>query len=374
MKPVIKEVVSRRDLRRFITFPEKLYKDCENWVPALIGDEFDTLDRKKNAAFEFCDAKYWLALDENGKVVGRVAGIINFESNKRWNKKDVRFGWIDFINDVDVVSALIDEVKKWGREKGMEHIVGPLGFTDMDKEGLLTEGFENLSPFTCIYNYPYYCELLEKVGFTKDVDWTQRVVEIPSELPAMFKYADLVEKRYGIHVVKAKSVRDLADRYGMDLFRMYNEAFAPLYEFSPLTDTQIKRYLQTYIPIMDLDFICVLADKDEKPIGFCFCVPTLSKAVKKSNGRLFPFGLIRILKALRKNDTLEALLIGIMPEYQGKGASVLLFKFIHENCIRRGVTRMLANPQLETNYKVQSLWGDYETHLYQRRRSYVQSL
>ena len=370
----VKEVKSRRDLRKFITFPETVFKDNPYWVPALIGDEFDTLDPSKNAAFEFCEARYWLAVSDEGKVVGRVAGIINHESNKRWGKKDVRFGWIDFINDIEVVKALISAVKEWGRSKGMEHIVGPWGFTDMDKEGLLVEGFDKLSPFTCIYNHPYYGELLEKVGFVKDVDWTQRLVEIPSELPPMFQYAELVEKRYGIHVVKTKSVKELADKYGMDLFHMYNETFAPLYEFSPLTDTQIRRYLKTYIPIMDLDFICVLADKDEKLIGFCFCVPTLSKAVKKSGGRLFPFGLFRILKALKVNDTLEALMIGILPEYQGKGASVLLFKYIHENCIRRGIKHMLANPQLETNYKVQSLWGEYETSIYQRRRAYVQDL
>ncbi len=374
MKTTVKEVKSRNELRTFITFPESLYKGCENWVPALIGDEFDTLTPEKNAAFEFCEARYWLAYDEKGKVVGRIAGIINRESNKRWNKKDVRFGWIDFVNDFDVVSALIEKVREWGREKGMEHIVGPLGFTDMDKEGLLVEGYEHLSPFTCIYNYPYYGELLEKVGFSKDVDWIQNLVEIPSELPPMFQYAELVEKKFGIHVVKIKSVRELGRRYGMEIFHLYNQAFAPLYEFSPLTDVQIKRYLQTYVPILDPDFTCVLVDGDDKPVGFCFCVPTLSKAVKKSGGRLFPFGLFRILKALKKNDTLEALLIGILPEYQGKGASVLMFKHIHENCIRRGVTRLLGNPQLETNYKVQSMWSGYDTGFYQRRRSYVQDI
>lgn len=370
----LKEVKSRRDLRTFITFPEKLYKKCENWVPALLGDEFDTLTPEKNAAFDFCEAKYWLAYDESGKVVGRVAGIINHESNKRWNKKDVRFGWIDFINDLDVVCALIEKVREWGREKGMEHIVGPLGFTDMDKEGLLVDGYERLSPFTCLYNYPYYGELLEKAGFSKDIDWIQNVVEIPSELPPMFQYAELVEKKYGIHAVKPKSVKELGRKYGLEIFHLYNKAFAPLYEFSPLTDRQIKRYLQTYVPILDPDFTCVLVDRDDKPIGFCFCVPTLSKAVKKSGGRLFPFGLFRILKALKNNDTLEALLIGILPEYQGKGASVLIFKHIHENCIRRGVTRLLVNPQLETNYKVQSVWSGYDTSFYQRRRSYIQNI
>lgn len=371
-KTILEEVKSRRQLRKFITFPEKLFKDCPQWVPPLITDEFDTLGGN-NAAMDFCEHIMYLAY-RDGEIVGRVAGIINYNANKDWGENTVRFGWIDFVNDLDVASALIDAVVRWGKSKGMTRIKGPLGFTDMDKEGLLVEGFDKLSPFTCIYNYPYYNELLEKLGFVKDTDWTQQIVYLPDELPQVLSYASLVEQRFGLKVAQCKNTREFGRRYGMSIFHMYNECFAPLYEFSKLTDKQIKRYLQTYVPILDPDFVCVLVDGDDNVVAFCFCVPSLAKAVKKSRGRLFPFGLLRILKSLKKNDTLEALLIGIHPDYQGKGASALIFKHIQESCNRRGIKFLLANPMLETNFKVQTLWGVYEHEQYMRRRSYVKDI
>lgn len=367
------KVSDRRQLKAFITFPEKLYKDSENWVPALYADEFETLDKKKNAAFEFCDADYFLAY-RGSEPVGRVAAIINRKANELWKQNAVRFGWLDFIEDEEVLRALIDEVAAWGKARGCTEMKGPWGFTDMDKEGLLVEGYEHLSPFTCLYNFPYYDELLKKIGFTKDVDWTQKICYIDKELPPMFQFADMIEQRYGIHAVQAKSMKELADRYGMDLFHMYNETFAPLFQFTPLTDRQIKAYLASYIPILDKDFVCLIVDGDDRPVAFAICVPTISKAIKKSNGRLFPFGLFRILHALRHNDTLEALLIGVLPEYQGKGASVLLFKYIHENAVKFGIKKMILNPQLEENFKVQSLFEQYRTEPFMRRRAYRKSI
>ncbi len=376
MKLDLVEVTDRRLLRKFITFPEKLYRNCENWVPPLLGDEFDALcgDSARNAAMEFCERILFLAYDADGNIVGRIAGIINHKANKEWNTNVVRFGWIDFINDEEVARCLIGAVKKWGLAKGMEVIKGPLGFTDMDKEGMLVEGFENLSPFTCIYNYPYYPEILEKIGFSKDADWTQLMVEIPPVLPDVLKYSTLVEERFGLHVVKFSSVRELGEKYGRAIFHIVNESFAPLYEFSPLTDTQIDRYLKTYVPIMDTDFVCVIADENDNIAGFCFCVPSLAKAVKKGRGRLFPFGLIHILRALKKNDTLEALMIGVGPEFQRKGATALIFRCLQENCNKRGVTRLIVNPMLEKNYNVQSIWGMYQYRQFMRRRSYFLSL
>ncbi|MBQ0005934.1 MAG: GNAT family N-acetyltransferase, partial [Alistipes sp.] len=359
MKPAIIEVSTAKQLSDFITFPEKLYKDCDNWVPALRGDEFDTLsgDCARNAAMEFCERILFLAYDDGHNIVGRIAGIINHKANKEWKTRVVRFGWMDFINDEEVAVALLGAVKKWGALKGMDTVKGPLGFTDIDREGMLVEGFENLSPFTCIYNYPYYPEILERIGFSKDADWVQMEVDIPSEVPQILKYSTLVEERFGLHVAKASSMRELGKRYGRALFHLVNESFAPLYEFSPLSDTQIDRYLKTYIPILDLDFVCVIVDDDDRVVGFCFCVPSLAKAVKKSGGRLFPFGVLRILRALRKNDTLEALMIGVSPEYQRKGATALIFKFLQENCNKRGIKRLWVNPMLEKNYDVRSIWG-----------------
>ena len=373
MSVTIKKVERRAELKRFIRFPLALYKGCPNWVPALEGDEFDTFNPKKNGAYDFCESVCYLA-EKDGKTAGRIAGVINHKANTQWKEKSVRFGWLDFIEDEEVLRALIDAVEAWGREKGCDAIKGPMGFTDMDKEGLLIEGYGHLSPFTCLYNFPYYSTMLEKLGFVKDADWTQRSVEIGPELPPMYQYAGLIEQKYGIHVINDLSMRELGRRYGLKIFRMYNEAFAPLFQFAPLTDRQIKDYLDTYVPILDKRFVAVCIDKDDNPVGFCFCVPTLSRAVKKSNGRLFPFGLFRILKALRKNDTLEALIMGVLPEWQGNGVTLLMFKHLHENCIKAGVRQMILNPQLEDNFKVQSLFGDYKTEPFMRRRAYTKPI
>ena len=334
----IKKVESRRQLKAFVHFPLKLYKDCDNWVPALEGDEFDTFNPKKNGAYEFCEADCFLAYRDD-EVVGRVAAIVNHKADDE--KKIVRFGWLDFIEDEEVLKALLDTVAAWGKERGRVEMHGPWGFTDMDKEGLLVEGYEHLSPFTCLYNYPYYDAMLQKLGFVKDVDWTQRVMILDQEMPKMYRYADVLEKKYNVHVLRPHSMRELGKRYGMEVFHMYNESFAPLHGFSPLTDKQIKSYLATYIPILDPDFVAVAVNGEDQPVGFVFCVPSLSKAVKKGNGRLFPFGFLHILKALKKNDTLEALMIGVLPKYQGCGVPVLLFKYVQENCVRRGIDKVL---------------------------------
>ncbi|MBR6458277.1 MAG: GNAT family N-acetyltransferase [Bacteroidales bacterium] len=373
MSTEILKVSNRRQMGKWVDFPLELYKDCENYVPALRGDEFDTFNPKKNDAYEYCEAECYLAY-KDGKVAGRIAAIINHSANKRWGKNEVRFGWIDFIEDMEVLKALIKAVEDYGRSKGCTEITGPLGFTDMDREGLLVEGYENLSSFTCIYNYPYYDKMLSELGFDKDVDWTQRVVDLAPELPKMFKLAPYIAERSKLHIAEGKSMQDLSKRYGMEIFHMYNESFAPLYGFAPLTDKQIKGYLATYIPILDPDFVAVVVTDEDKPIGFAFCVPTLATAVKKSKGRLLPLGIFRILKALKHPTALEALMIGVLPEYQGAGAPVLLFKKIHESCIKRGVSRIILNPQLEENFKVQTLFEQYNPSFYTRRRSYVKTI
>lgn len=370
MSVEIVTVKTKAQMRAFVTYPYKLYAGCGNYVPALEGDEYDTFNPAKNGAYEFCEAECFLAY-RDGETVGRVAAIINHKADDAL--KVVRFGWLDFIEDEQVLCALIDAVQKWGAERGRREIRGPWGFTDMDKEGLLVEGYEHISPFTCLYNYPYYGTMLEKLGFSKDVDWTQRYITIPDQLPPMFQYASLVEQKFEIHSVVPRSMGEMSRKYGMQIFHMYNEAFAPLHGFSPLTDKQIKKYLQTYVPILDKDFISVVVDKNDRPIGFLFCVPSLSKAVKKAKGKLFPFGFIHVLRALKKNDTLEALLIGVLPEYQACGVPVLMFRDLHQGCLRRGIKKLIFNPQLEDNYKVQTLFEAYNPQPYMRRRVYKKS-
>lgn len=369
----VRPVRSRRELRRFITFSERLYKDNPNWVPSLHSDEFDALGGK-NPALEFCERTCYLAW-RDGEIVGRVAAIVNRKANELWKEQVVRFGWIDFIDDGEVVRALIDAVAAFGRERGCTVIKGPLGFSDMDKEGLMVEGFEYLSPFTVIYNYPYYGPRLEELGFVKDADWTQKIVEIPETDPAKMKFVPLVEERFGLHAVTGMSMKEMGRRYGMDLFHLVNTSFAQLYEYTPLTDKQIRAYLNVYLRILNKDFVAVVVDEDGQVAGFGFCVPTLSRAFQKAKGRLFPFGFIPVLRALRKNDTIEALMIGVLPEYQGKGASLLIFRYLLDNCRKYGIKRMLTNPQLEENRKVQSVFdGFLENHEFMRRRSYVKPL
>ena len=369
----VRTVRNRRDLRRFITFPDHLYKDDPNYVPPLHSDEFNALG-DKNSALEFCERELYLAF-RDGKIAGRVAAIINHSANQRWKEEVVRFGWIDFIDDTEVVRALIQAVSDWGKARGCVKIKGPLGFSDLDKEGLMTEGFDYLAPFTVIYNYPYYAPRLEELGFVKDAEWIQKIVDIPAEDVPQMQYAPVIEQRFGLHAVTGMSMKEMGEKYGMDLFHLINTSFAELYEYSPLTDEQIETYLKVYLPILNKDFVAVIVDADDQVAGFGFCVPTLSRAFRKAKGRLFPFGFFHILRALRKTDTIEALMIGALPQYQGKGASLLIFKYLLDSCRKYGVTRMLTNPQLENNLKVLSVFdGILETHEFQRRRSYVKDL
>lgn len=357
----------------FIRFPEQLYKDCPNWVPALHYDELSTLGGG-NPSLEYCERACFMVYD-GSRPVGRVAAIINHNANRRWNQNTVRFGWIDFIDDVEVARLLVEAVTEWGRERGCTLIKGPLGFTDMDKEGLLVEGFEHPAPFTVIYNYPYYGPVLEKLGFRKDADWTQKMMDIPQSIPKIYKAAALAESHFGLHALKCRSTRELGKKYGRRLFEVCNEAFSSLYEFSPLSRKQIDQYVNIYIPLTSKDFISVVLDRDDNIAGFAFCVPSISKAMKKAGGRLLPFGFIHLLKAMHKNDTIEALMIGVLPEYQGTGASALLCREIHRSCLKYGIRRMLSNPQLEDNVKVQTMFSDsLEAREFMRRRSYVKEI
>ena len=374
MTPVeIVPVQGRRMLLQFIRFPFGLYKDCPQWVPAFEDDEIKSLG-DKNPSLSFCERELYLARRE-GKTVGRIAAIINHNANKKWNENTVRFGWFDVVDDFDVACALVEKVAAWGRERGATRIKGPLGFTDMDREGLLVEGFEKESPFTVIYNYPYYGEFLERMGFRKDADWTQRFIEFDDQLPPMMQYADLVEKRYGVHLYRADSLKQMARR-GREMFHVLNDAFAGLYEYSKLSEEQIDGYVKQYVPVLNKDMVAFVVNEEDKLVAFTVTMPHISAGVRKARGRIFPFGWIHILPQLnpRKNPVAEGLLIGVLPEYQAKGATLLMFKYLHENYIKLGIKRLLLNPQLEDNHKVQALFGDYHPQEYQRRRSYVKEL
>ncbi len=373
MSITIKEVSSPRELKVFITFPEKLYKNCNNWVNSLRIDEYNTLSKRKNPAFKFCEAWYFLAYKDK-KVAGRVAAIINHNANRDWNQKHMRFGWLDFIDDINVSKVLMDKVESLAKEKGMEAVSGPFGFTDMDKEGMLTEGFENMGAMTTLYNYAYYPRHVEMLGYIKDADWFQREFDVPAQVPDKLRqYAEIVTRRYGVKVLRPKNRRSLR-KYGVGLFEALNRAFVPLYGFTPLSKDQIDQYVKQYLPVVNFDMMCIVLDKEDKVVAFAITMPNLSWSLKKSGGKLFPFGFIFFLKALKRFELVDMNIIGIVPEYQNKGLNAVIFNHLHTNYLKLGVKKVIANPQLENNVAVQNIFDYYPGKPYMTRRCYIKKM
>ena len=322
----IKRALSKDEMKQFIRFNYELYKDNKYSVPDLYEDMVATFS-DRNAAMEFCEAVYFLAF-RDGKLVGRVAGIINRRANETWNLKAVRFGYIDFIDDEEVSRALIDAVVQWGKERGMTEIQGPLGFTDMDAEGMLIEGFEELGTNATIYNYPYYPVHMEKMGFEKDADWIELSIDVPTEVPErLTRISKIVMEKYGLQIKKYTSSKKLAKEYGHEIFRVINAAFKPLFGYSELSERQIDQYVKTYLPFVDLKLVSTIVDKDGKLIAVGISMPSLSRALQKAKGKTFPFGWYHLLKAIKwqHSDTLDLMLAAVLPEYQGKGVNAVLF-------------------------------------------------
>src|SRR5574344_412811 len=328
MAVVIKKVSNKKDLKTFIRFNYELYKNNPYSVPDLYDDMLNTYNTKKNAAFEFCEADYFLAY-KDGKLVGRVAAIINNRANETWNKKDVRFGWIDFVDDLEVSKALLDAVADWGREKGMESMIGPLGFTDMDAEGMLIEGFDQLSTMATIYNYPYYPEHMVKLGFEKDADWVEFKLTVPDRLPDKYiRISQLILQKYKLKIKKLKNRKEIKQgKYGQKIFDLINEAYAPLYGYSKMTQGQIDQYVKMYLGILDLRMISLVEDENGELIACGISMASLSKALQKGKGRLLPFGWYYLLKSLfiKRPKVLDLLLVAVKPEYQSKGVNSLIF-------------------------------------------------
>lgn len=376
----IKRVETKKDLKRFIEFHYDLYKGDPYDVPNLYSDEVNTLSKNKNAAFDFCEAEYYLALKE-GKIVGRVAAIINHKANEKWKKKDVRFGWIDFIDDIEVSRALFEAVEEYGRKKGMDDIVGPLGFTDMDPEGMLTWGFDKLGTMATIYNYEYYPQHMEKLGgWKKDNDYVEYYLVVPEKSPKKYtKIAEMVEKRYNLHVRKLTKKDIFQGGYGKKLFDLINLTYSDLYGFSELTDRQIDQYVKMYFPLADLDLVTVIEDgnKDNQLAGLGITIPSLSHALQKCRrGRLFPFGWWHLLRAIKfhKTDGVDLLLMGFLPEYRSKGANALLFADLIPRYVDYGFKWGETQVEMESNEGVQSQWGPLDPINHKKRRCYRRSL
>ena len=376
----IKRVETKKDLKQFIEFHYDLYKGNPYDVPNLYSDEVNTLSKDKNAAFDFCEAEYFLALKE-GKIVGRVAAIINHKANEKWKKKDVRFGWIDFIDDIEVSRALFKAVEEYGRKKGMDDIVGPLGFTDMDPEGMLTWGFDKLGTMATIYNYEYYPQHMEKLGgWKKDNDYVEYYLVVPEKSPEKYtKIAEMVEKRYNLHVRKLTKKDIFQGGYGKKLFDLINLTYSDLYGFSELTDRQIDQYVKMYFPFADLNLVTVIEDgnKDNQLAGLGITIPSLSRALQQCRrGRLFPFGWWHLLRAIKfhKTDGVDLLLMGFLPEYRSKGANALLFADLIPRYVDYGFKWGETQVEMESNEGVQSQWGPLDPINHKKRRCYRRSL
>lgn len=370
------EVLTKKDLWTWVIFPNKLYRDNKYFVPFLENDEFDTFSSsiEKNPAYEFCETRLFLAY-KNGKPVGRIAGLINHAYNKKWDKNAIRFTRFDFIDDYEVSAELFERVVGWGRERGYTEIMGPIGFTDMDHEGMLVEGFEELNMSITFYNDPYYMEHMERLGLTKDIDWIEYEISVPQEVnPMLAKVSERLVEARGFEVVTYTDRKKLY-KDALEAFEVIDVAFSKLYGTVPLTPAVIKNAVDSYIPLVNLDYICSVKDSDGDIIAFGAMVPSIAKALKKSNGKLFPFGILRLLRALRgKNDTLEMYFVAVAPEYQMQGVPAIILTTLVKKLIENKIRFCETGPMLETNAAVHSLWKPFEKRQHKRRRCYIKNI
>lgn len=374
---IVKEVKSKSDMKLFARFNYEMYKDNTCSVPEIYEDLLGTFSPKENAAFEFCDATCFLAYNEDGEVVGRIAGIINKKANATWNVKNVRFGWLDFIDDEKVSGALLDAVEEWGRQRGMTQMQGPLGFTDMDPEGMLIEGYDKMSTLATIYNHPYYPVHMEHHGFEKEADWVEWVIKVPAEVPDRIKrISEIVQKKYGFHIAPRMPIGKYLAKYGVTFFDCINAAFKPLFGYSELSERQKKDYLDMYKFVLDPRFVSIVLDKNDRAVAAGVAIPSMAKALQKAKGKLFPFGWWHLLKALKwkKPETCDLMLAAVLPEYQGKGLNAIFINDLINQFNKAGCRQVESNPELEVNVKIQAQWEYFEHELVKRRRCFCRNI
>lgn len=372
----IREVKSRADRKVFVEYPNLLYHDTPQFVPAFFGDDMADWDEKKNPAFEYCEARSWLAY-RGGDVVGRIGAILSRASNEKWGTKRMRFSQVDFIDDMEVSKALFDAVESWAREKGMEEVHGPLGFCDLDREGMLVEGFEKRSMFITYYNHPYYIKHMTALGYVKDTDWIEHLLPLGDENSETYRklkrISDVMLRRTGYHKVDVSRRSDVKP-YVRKAFELINVAYSPLYGTVELNDRQIDKYVNKFLPLIDPDFCCLLVDDNDELMGFAVGAPSVASAMQKCGGHLFPFGWAGVLKALKKSDALDLFLIAVRPELQRTGINGILMEHLYKGCIKHGIRCAETGPQLETNTKVHSQWKMFDVEVQKRRRCFVKKL
>ena len=371
----IREVRSRAQLRRFVGYPNTLYKGVPQYVPAMLDDDMSDWNPKKNPAFEYCDARCWLAY-RDGEIVGRIGAILSRRANEKWGTKRMRFTQVDFIDDMEVSAALFGTVEAWAREKGCDEVHGPLGFTDLDREGMLVEGFDRRGMFITYYNFPYYIKHLEALGYAKDVDWVELLIDIPYDehtCTRLDKLAERVMRFSNLHVARVESrraYRSLVEK----VFRLVNEAYSGLYGTVPLDERQIRRYTAKFVPLINPELACFVLDAQGELAGFGVSAPSMAAAMQRCGGWLFPVGWYHVLRALKVNDTLDLFLIAVRPEYQNKAVNAIILNHVLKGCHKMGIRKAETGPQLETNHKVQSQWNFFKTEQHKRRRCFVKAL
>lgn len=366
---------TRSNLKKFVEFQIKLYEGNPYFIPPLVSDEIATLDSKVNPAFDHCESAYFMAYRDE-KPIGRIAAMINKQVNEKENVRQARFGFVDFIDDAEVSKALFDAAEKWAKQKGMDNIVGPLGFTDLDNEGMLINGFEELGTMATIYNYPYYPEHIERLGYEKEVDWHEFLMEVPEQIPDKHKrIAEIVKKKFNLRVLKFTSRKALKEQYGQALFELINEAYDDLYGYSRLTKRQIDYYIKIYLGMLNLDLVTLIVDSDDKLVGVGISIQSMSRALQKSKGKMFPFGWWHLLKGLKgKNDRVDLLLVAVKPQYKGKGINALLFTDLIPAYNKYGFKWAESNPELESNAAVQNQWEAFSYRQHRNRRAYIKKI
>lgn len=369
----VKEVTSKSELKQFVKFPFKLYKNCPYWVAPLTNEEFETLDKDVNPVFKNADAWYFLA-SKNNKIVGRIAVIINHLEINDIGKKKVRFGWLDMIDDLDVTQALLAKVYEIGNAQNLEYAEGPVGFSNMEKAGILTKGFKELNTMITWYQYPYYAEHFEKLGFKKQATWVEYKLSIPPTIKEkVAKFSSIVKQRYGLSVIEFNNKKEIIP-YVDTMFELLNKTYNTLQTFVPIQQYQIDYYKEKYFKFIHQDYITCIQDKDKKLIAFSIVMPSFSEALKKANGSMFPFGWYHLWQAQRKNDRAAFYLIGIDPEYQGKGVTAIIFEEMQYLFNSKGIDKVETNPELEENTAVQLLWKDYEPQQHKERSTFRKDL
>ncbi|MEN8203520.1 MAG: hypothetical protein ABFS28_13060 [Bacteroidota bacterium] len=369
----IREVESRKELKQFILFPFSLYKDDPRWIPPLIRGELNTLNKKSNPSFDHCDTLFLMAI-KDGKPAGRIAGIINHRYVEQWNKKDARFCWFDVVNDIEVTRALFRRLEQWAEGHGMERIVGPMGFTTFDRQGILVSGFDEMPTFSGCYNFPYYPEQMKVLGFEDEARYVEYELTVPSEVPAkILRISDLVQERYDLHIPEAKSTKDMLP-YAEEVFHIINAAYRPLYGFTELTEKQISYFVKKYFSYIRPEYVSVVLDREDKVLGFQISLPSLSTALQKARGRLFPFGWLYLKRAMKNSRRIDTLLTGVLPEYQSKGINAVFMTHLTKAAIHGGMQYAESNGELAENIKVQNTWRYFERRQHRCSRLYARDI